>query len=284
MNKSFYIVPTFNKDYLIISVLKGILNCHDKETNPPIIICIIDGCTDNTKELVNNFKNKYEHPDNIHILYLNNVHEITCLNFALEYIEKNLNPNDEDLIFSIQDDVILEEENINTKFNRLFNYKKNLGYVSMRLGTKINVHDNQIIEYDFIESEFGHWNQLNFSFHKTLKHLQLAFVEIGIRSPTCTLWKRFKEVGFFDINLAPYGFDCHDFSIRMNKAEYINAVFALRFKSDVNWGTMRSKNLSEYNNNINEIHIKNRTYLANKHKDYFNNKKEFDSSFLNIQF
>lgn len=271
MRNSYYILPVHNKEELIENVLKGIESSHSNKTDP-VVICVLDGCFDGTEDKVLKFKENYKYKDNFHILYMNDVHEIECLNTALEYIEKNFSPNDEDLIFSIQDDVILDEPNIDLKFDTLFNENDSLGYISMRLGVDVFTSGGDLKEENYKESEFGHWNQLKWNFHETIFHNQFKQTEVAIRSPTCMLWGRYTEVGFFDMNLAPCGFDCHDMSIRLNKAGYINGVYALKFKSDVDWGTMRSSKPSSYNDKVGTIYERNRRYLVIKHKDYFGAK------------
>jgi hypothetical protein len=267
MIKSYYIVPTHNKEELIESVLYGIINSHSSTSFPPIIVCILDGCFDKTEEIVREIKSK--NPEHFHILEADDVHEIECLNMGLEYI-KNLSPEPEDLIFMVQDDVILDEPGINDKFAELFSTRNDLGYISMRLGVSLYVAEDEIKETDYIESEFGHWNQLNWNFHRVVNRGEFVESEISIRSPTCTQWKRFPEIGFFDPNLAPCGYDCHDFSIRMNKAGYVNGVYGMRFKSNVDWGSMRQDKPTEYTSDkVGHIYVRNRKYLAKKHESYF---------------
>jgi hypothetical protein len=55
----------------------------------------------------------------------------------------------------------------------------------------------------------------------------------------------------------------------MREAGYINGVYALKFISDVSWGSMRLADPSDYTKRINQIHDKNLKYLADKHKNYF---------------
>jgi hypothetical protein len=271
MNKSFYIVPVHNKEELIKSVLEGIVDNHQRNDDELNIICILDGCIDKTESIITDFMRNFITYEigNFYILFQEDVHEIKCLNFGLQYIKNNLNPQPNDLIFMVQDDVIIEEKGINVAFRRLFEDRKDLGYVSMRLGVSLHVSNGEIKENRYMESEFGHWNQLNWKFHSTVDYGVFVESEIAIRSPTCTQWKRFEECGFFDENLAPCGYDCHDFSIRMNKAGYTNGIFALKFKSDVNWGTMRSDKPSNFNDKISPIYERNRKYVASKHSDYF---------------
>jgi len=269
MSKAYYIVPVHNKENLIENVLYGILDSHSRENLPPTIICILDGCVDSTEDKVYGVKDKCILPEYFHILKANDVHEIECLNMGLTFIRDNLSPSLDDLVFMVQDDVILQETDIDKKFVELFNSRDDLGYISMRLGVSVHIMNDEIKEDDYIESEFGHWNQLSWKFHKTVNHGEFVESEIAIRSPTCTQWRRFEECGFFDENLRPCGYDCHDFSIRMKMAGYINGVYAMKFKSDVNWGTMRSDNPSTYNDRVGYIYERNRKYIANKHLKYF---------------
>ena len=262
--KSFYIVPVYNKEFLIKDVLQGIV---DNTSGDYKIITIIDGCTDNSEQVILDYVDRNKLQENILVKHQDNVHEILCLNYGLNQVKLS-NPNDNDLIFTVQDDVILKEPNIDILFNNLFNTYDNLGYVSMRLGLDLKVVNNQLIEFNFVESEFGHWNQLNLHHYKKLNFNELYQTNIAIRSPTCTLWKRYKEIGFYDSALSPCGYDCHDFSIRNNKAGYVNAVYALQFESKLEWGGMR-KEKSNLNALHNEVYEWNRQYLINKHKDYW---------------
>ena len=269
MLKSFFILPIHNKECLILDVLNGIKTSHSNYTKP-VLICILDGCVDDSERIVRNFKEDFKDVLDLDILYQEDVHEITCLNVGLKHIKDNYPVGPNDLIFMVQDDVILEEPSIDLLFEKLFEENDNLGYVSMRLGVSLCVSNEEIQEFGFIESEFGHWDQMNWNFHTQVKRLTFRPSEIAIRSPTCVQWKRYLESGFFDQNLSPCGFDCHDMSIRMNMLGYINGVFALKYRSDVGWGSMRSNSPSKYNSGIDQIYSRNRKYLAKKHKEYFN--------------
>ena len=168
------------------------------------------------------------------------------LNLGLAFIQDQLSPNLDDLVFMVQDDVILEETDIDLKFKTLFESRDDLGYISMRLGVSVYQSDGELKENNYIESEFGHWNQLGWNFHRSVKHGEFVESEVAIRSPTCTQWKRFADHGFFDLSLAPCGYDCHDFRIRMNEAGCVNGVYGMKFTSEVGWGSMRQDKPTEY--------------------------------------
>jgi hypothetical protein len=280
MNKTFYIITIHNKQDLIETVLQGIEKCHNTDnTLPPTIICVLDGCTDNTEKIVIDFKNTFKYKDSFYILYENDVHEILSLNTALSFIQNSLDPKPDDLVIMLQDDIVLDELDINKKINFLFSNVDNLGYVSMRLGMSLALVDNRLAEHSLVESEFGHWNQMNLTFQQNLIHYNFMFTEAAVRSPAFIKWDRLEKFGFFDENLAPYGFDCHDMSLRMREAGYINGVYALKFISDVSWGSMRLADPSDYTKRINQIHDKNLKYLADKHKNYFI-KQSFHDHFI----
>ncbi|MCK4824998.1 hypothetical protein KA005_55125, partial [bacterium] len=48
-------------------------------------------------------------------------------------------------------------------------------------------------------------------------------------------------VGMLEERLAPYMHDDTEYAIRCIKAGYKNAVFAVRFRSDVKWGSTRTR-------------------------------------------
>lgn len=262
--KSYFILPVHNKENLIEQVLEGIVSSCSGDYH---IVCILDGCTDKSDQIVNAFVSTRNIHDKFTLLQMNDVHEITCLNYGLTQV-KLFNPNDDDLIFTVQDDVVILEDNVDGKFADLFRMNTNLGYVSMRLGSRIVYMNDSIGETEYVESEFGHWKQLGLSHYYMVQHGEFVPTQLAIRSPTCVQWKRYKEVGFYDAALAPCGYDCHDFSIRMIQHGYKNGVYAMKFKSDVAWGGMRTAVTSEINKKHGEIYERNRRYLAIKHRSF----------------
>lgn len=270
--RCYFIIPTFNKESMIGKVIEGIHNCVSKTMDYKIIF-IIDGCTDNTENILKEYIRSEELQDKVVLLYADDVHEILSLNYGLAYIRDNLNPEPHDLIFTVQDDVVLQENNIDIIFKNLFEAYPDLGYVSMRIGANIHSSSGTVYESNRIESEFGHWKNGAFLDYTKVSYNELHIKEIVIRSPTCMLWKRYQEVGFYDENLAPCGYDCHDISIRLNEAGYKNAVYVMKYSSEIEWGSMRSNPESKYNTKVGEIYERNRRYLATKHKKYFESKR-----------
>jgi len=266
--KTYFILPIFNKEDLIHDVLEGIVNSVSGEYK---VITILDGCIDKSESILLEFIDKNNLKDKFDILLMHDVHEITCLNYGLTHI-KLLRPEPEDIVITVQDDVVIQEKNLDTYLFSVWNTIPELGYLSLRLGCDINSNNQTILESNFVESEFGHWKQIGRTDFQILNHYDFEETEVAIRSPAVTKWKRHMEIGFYDSALAPCGFDCHDFSIRMKENGYKNGVLSISFKSDVDWGSMRSKPMTKVNSIYGRVYEVNKQYLANKHKKYFEKK------------
>lgn len=259
---NYYIVTTHRAGKRLENVLQGIIKSNDKEKAK--VYVMMDGSTADDWMYVSNFNATlgFNNPVEFFYVAMPDVHEITCLNTALMMVRMN-NPEPDDLVFTLQDDVVLQEEYLPEKFRQTFTQYPNLGYVSMRLGCRLDL--NSFDEFFRVESEFGHWSQPEVKSHpqfERLPHNHLAEVQIAIRSPTCVQWKRYAEVGFYDARLAPCGYDCHDFSLRMNAAGYQNAVLAMKFESKIEWGGMRKP--SKINDRHGQIYEQNRQFLIQK--------------------
>jgi glycosyltransferase involved in cell wall biosynthesis len=268
MAKSYYIITIHNKEDLLAQVLDGINACHDLK-EPGEIIAVLDGCTDASEKVVDTAFSALP----IKKLYSADTHEIASINTGLTYIRTFCFPQADDLVFMLQDDIILKELQINLKLKTLFEKFENLGYVSMRLGLDLSTNGHTLIESNLIESEYGHWKQLSLTNYTVVNKNELIFKEVVVRSPACMKWDRFDRVGVFDSALSPCGFDCHDMSIRMNQAGYRNAVVGFEFYSKYGTGTMTKTPNTVYNSRMNEIYERNKKYLAKKHEGYFKGNK-----------
>jgi hypothetical protein len=272
MNKTaHYIITIHNKQDLISDVLKGIENATKNSSYNINIICVLDGCTDDSEQMIDivfkEFSSKYK----LHKIYENDVHELLSLNTAIKYL-RTIENSDDDLIFFLQDDVVLKDDNINEKINFLYEEVKDLGYISFRCGLSTNLDNNGILfEHSFLESECGHWKQLNLNHFHEFQNKQFAFCEIVIKSPTCIKKFILDKVDMFDEKLAPFGHDDLDMCIRLNKLGYKNAIYGINFISKLDWGGTRSPKdpNKEYHKKYNEIVYRNKCYLSNKHLNYY---------------
>lgn len=275
MKNSFYIITIHNKQDLIKKVLEGVVESTKDSEYKVNIICVLDGCTDNSEYIIDEFTNTVDTKYTIHKIYQDDVHELLSLNASFKYIE-TLEHSEEDLIFLLQDDVILQEQDLNEIIELLYNQNPELGYVSFRCGLLTSLDQQGILcEHSYIESTDGHWKQLNLDHFVEMNNKEFGFIEIVIKSPTCIKKKVLDAVGYFDENLAPFGHDDLDLCIRLNKLGYKNAVFGASFSSKLDWGgTREEKNQNkEYHKRYNEIIWRNKIYLTNKHRDYYEAKQ-----------
>ena len=61
MKKAHYIITIHNKQDLIRNVLDGIVNSTKDSDYKVNIVCVLDGCTDNSESIILNPKNYWTH-------------------------------------------------------------------------------------------------------------------------------------------------------------------------------------------------------------------------------
>lgn len=271
MKKAFYIITIHNKQDLILNVLDSVINSTKDSNYETNIICVLDGCVDKSESIVDEFSVSLSDNYKLHKIIENDVHELLSINSALRFIN-TLETNANDLIFFLQDDVVLKENDLNELIELLYVQYKELGYVSFRCGLLTNLDSNGLLyEHSFIESTDGHWKQLNLDHFVEMKNREFGFIEAVIKSPTCIKKSVLDHVGLFDESLAPFGHDDLDLCIRLNQLGYKNAVFGASFTSKLDWGgTREEKNQEkEYHKKYNEIIFRNKLYLTKKHEEYY---------------
>lgn len=266
-----YIIPIFNKEDILPLTLEGIHRCTSPQAT---IYTVIDGCTDKSEHIVDEFKIKTGR--NIIKIHMPDVHMLRSVNAALKIVEEG---------FSVimQDDIILEDVNFEHKIINL--YKKmgtRLGVISTRVAANVRltpIHQRlpmrslwpMIQETDFLMGKSD-------SQHYPSGEYEQFYPRISaINGPNIIPWTVKQEIGLFDDNLAPYGYDDPEYCLRAMKAGYINGLFPLKYRSDEEWGgTRRSKKfLAE----VRKIHSRNRQYVWKKHGNYINFMKKNLSHF-----
>jgi glycosyltransferase involved in cell wall biosynthesis len=250
-----YIITIHNKQELIRDVLLGLLVCCRDNSH---IYTVLDGCTDNTESIIDEISCLFSQIP-ITKVYTPDVHEILSINAGL----KAASQEGEGYNILLQDDVILRDFMWEAKVSKLYEWAGDrLGFVSFRLG--FNLTENLRLSEDpfiqQIENAYGH------GLEKALPLFpgQLVYRDIVIKSPVCIPFKLVRDIGMLDERLAPYMCDDFDYSIRCLKAGYHNAVFGLRFQSDVDWGSTR-KNPSPQ---LGELQDRNLRLIEDWHKSF----------------
>jgi len=228
-----YIITIHNKEDLIEEVLKCVLMCCRNNSH---VYPVLDGCTDNTEKIVDGIIDKFSGVA-ITKVHTSDVHELLSINAGLKVACQE----GEGFNIILQDDVLLLDTNLEDKVHRLYQWAgPKLGYVSFRLGanfTKDAANSKDPVPYtDHVENAYGH----GIRGAKMLPLGYLSYRTVPIKSPVCLPFKIVRKIGMMNEKLAPYGHDDPELAIRIIKAGYRNAVFALKFGSDIKWGGTRT--------------------------------------------
>lgn len=257
-----YIIPIFNKEDILPMTLEGIDRCASRNAK---IFTVIDGCTDRSEQIVDEFVKRTGRE--VIKIYMPDVHMLRSVNAALKRVEKG---------FSVvmQDDIILEDEKFEEKISALYQHMgERLGVVSLRLAANVGLTPlmrriplksimPMIEEIDCIIKTNEPQDYVIGNYDHFYPRME------AINGPNIIPWAVRKKIGILDEALAPYGYDDPEYCLRAMKAGFINGLFPLKFRSDVEWGgTRRSK---KYMREVQRIHTRNRKYVWNKHGNYIN--------------
>ncbi|MEJ2883673.1 glycosyltransferase [Pedobacter sp. GR22-6] len=226
-----YIITIHNKQDLIAEVLYHVVECMSESSE---VFAVLDGCTDGSEERVNDIAAQYPN-HRIHKIFENDVHELKSINAGI------LAATHQGECYNIilQDDVLLTDHLIESRLTALYSTMPNLGIVSLRHGANISralmKNAATIPTYQYIESEVGHRPNL----FKMLSIGEFIYKEIAIKSPICIPSAVVRKVGMPDERYAPW--DDIAYCYAVSCAGFDNGVFAIPFKSDIEWGTTRKK-------------------------------------------
>jgi glycosyltransferase involved in cell wall biosynthesis len=227
-----YIITIHNKEDLIEQVIMSILACCRDNSH---IYAVLDGCTDKTEAIIDGVVEKFANVP-ITKIYTPDVHEILSINAGLRVA------NQEGIGYNIilQDDVLLADFMLEKKVVDLYEWAgPQLGLVSFRHGANfianVAMSSSGIPLQDYVENAYGHGS----SKAQVLLPGQFSYRAVCIKSPICIPCHLIRTVGMMEERLAPYMLDDVDYSIRCLRAGFRNAVFAVRFVSDIKWGGTR---------------------------------------------
>ena len=229
MTRFNWIVTAHNSEALIERVLNGIDKCAVGDSD---IIVVADGCTDRTKELVEQWSRT--HGFVLRIVETPDVHELLSINVGLIHADQS----GDGYNVILQDDVILQDPDLEQHIEQLYSTIPDLGYVSLRLGFNLGSPHLTAAGYfeqvDEIESAYGAGVCGDY-----LMPGMFAYRTVPIKSPVVMPCKLVREIRILDPELAPYGYDDLDYAIRSMQAGYRNGVFSVPFISELEWGGTR---------------------------------------------
>lgn len=258
-----YIITIHNKEKILERTLAGVETCCSESS---IIYPVLDGCTDRSEEIVQEFIQRTK--IKVIVTKTNDVHELKSINAALRQIRKGFT-------ICLQDDIILQEPDLEIKVENLYSKIPSLGNVSFcraanlrrtpflkqlkQSGFKSLIEECDLVKaiHDFCPNA------------KDVDYEKFVFRMIAIKSPICISESVMKKVGIYDENLAPYGYDDHEYCLRILRAGFNNGFYPLRFISEPEWGGTRED--SNFAKNCRTFHKIHRRYIYAKHKEFLEN-------------
>lgn len=246
-----------NKDFLIENVLNSIKNLTHNEYE---IIVVLDGCTDNSETIVNNFfeKNKtIAHK----ILYAPNVFETKSNNLAAK------NSSGEYIII-VQDDMIVNEKNWDQRLLKPFIFD-DIFAVTARTAHNWVINKNSIHINDKFDRDDCWSDVINHIEHANINNLGRD--NFGIRScvnrgPLAIKKNIFNAMGGFDEEFCPQDSDDHDLCYRTyKKMGMLCGCYPINYISQDEWGGTRSGGQTKPW--MLKANQKNSKILFNRHKE-----------------
>lgn len=262
-NNQSIILTVHNKDFLIDKVLEAI----KKYTIGTYeLIIVLDGCTDNSAKIVEDFKNNNKNIK-INIIETPDVFEIKANNAGLLV-------SNSDIAILIQDDVIVNEEGWNDRLTKPFrtfddvfavtaNCAHNWEFNPNSKHILTNVNNNY--EWSDIINHIDHANR------NTISRDTFGIRQCANRGPLALNYSDAKSLGFFDESFYPTYMDDHDLCFRMTeKYNKVVGCYWIDFISDLSWGGSRASGTDA--GWVLEANQKNTRTVYSRHQEKINNK------------
>jgi glycosyltransferase involved in cell wall biosynthesis len=245
-----YIIPIFNKEDILPLTLAGIDRCASRDAR---IFTVIDGCTDGSERVVDDFAARTGR--DVVKIHTPDVHMLLSVNAALRQVTGGYS-------IVMQDDIILEDPETEQKIVDLYaRMGSRLGMISFRMGS--NIRRASVLEctrmrsrQPMVEVIDGLQSLDDTQSYPTLPYNRFVPRMAAVNGPNVMPWTMVQQLGIFDETLAPYGYDDVEYCLRAIRAGFVNGVFPIKYRSDVEWGgTRRSK---KFLRQVRAIHRRNR--------------------------
>jgi len=247
------LLTVYNQEDIIQRVFHGITK--NISSNVKEIIVIIDGCTDNTKEILMEEFKIIQNEQKVKIIWREtpNLNETLANNVGLK-----LSSCDYTII--VQDDCAIQEPYFDLRMLTPFKFVPNLLAVSGRDAVDIKLKNGQIEYYNVAGTDVSTPRNI-FSIRDAIN-----------RSPLMLDNKKLKELNYLDEAFAPLNADDVDLCIRAyKKFGYLCGSYVINYHSPLDWGTTR-KNPISYK--IQAIAInKNLKLILERHRDFITGEK-----------
>lgn len=261
-----YIITIHNKQDLLPRVLEGIAACCSKRSK---IIPVLDGCTDNSEAIVDEFITTSEL--NVEKVITPDVYELRAINAGMTRV-------DHGFIMTIQDDVILQDPELEQKVSALCaETGPTIGVISLRHGANVRRSSllRQLRQSGLVSliEEFERVTRPEEAptMGERVEYGQVVYRMVAGGSPMIFPERVWRSIGRMDEAMAPLMWNDHEYNLRALQAGFRNVVFPLHFESDVTWGTMRQKAKNNvFVSMVNGWALSNRRFIWKKYGRFIN--------------
>jgi glycosyltransferase involved in cell wall biosynthesis len=224
------VLTVHNKDFLVGESLERIKKFTKGSYE---IIVVLDGCSDNSEIIVNDFFKKNPKIKN-QVLYADDVFETKANNMGMKSSES-------DTIIIVQDDMLINEDFWNVRLTKPFREYKDVFAVSANCAHNWVPNPNSI-HINLTEPLNNCWSDI-------ITHVDHAGRPWGLprdifairssvnRGPLAINHDDLESLNYLDENYAPLDMDDHDLCFRMHKQiGKIVGCYWIDFISDFSWG------------------------------------------------
>ena len=264
--KNTVILTVHNKEKTIGKILEKLII--NTSFNTIKLIIILDGCTDQTADVIKQFFIFHKTRIDVEIIFTDDIWETRANNIGLRKVQT-------EFATIVQDDMLIMQYNWDKKLLENFN-KYQIFAVSGRAAHNFILHNNnfEIIEvfgreYPFSNSDiFGKIVGKLMAIFKPYwlyKYLNLSASRLVVnRGPLIMEMSKLKQLNFFDEEFAPFELDDVDLCCRAFKKFGLYSLANPIFYIELN-GSKKNSSFSA-NMSLNSI-SKNTKILLNRHKD-----------------
>ena len=246
------VMPIHNQELIIDRILYGIYKNSSKHVKE--LILILDGCSDNTKVLVENFLEKHNKNNrfNVKLFITPNIFEVKSCNIGFK---QSIYP----WIINLQDDIEILEKDFDQRLMKPFLSMENILGVTGRDAANVYLNTNNEIVFGDLtgrDADFACFKDRN----------KFYIRDIINRAPILFNHKKLEELNYLDEDFAPICQDDTDLFLRAYKEKgYLCGSYLIDYNSPLEWGgTRKSIEISSF---VHWSEQKNMKLLKERHYD-----------------
>ena len=257
------VLTVHNQGEIIDRIIQGI---EDNTEGEYELITVLDGCTDNSEEVVTKY---LKNSDITHtIVHTDNIYENRANNVGLKFAQGKY-------AIIVQDDQLITEKGWNTRLHKPFEAFDDVFAVTARTAHNLVLNPNSR-HLGEKEDRDDCWcdilDNVDIAEERTMSRDVFAVRGSANRGPLMVNMEDFRKMGFFDEEYAPQQLDDHDLMFRMRKKlGKVCGCYWIGFESDPSWGASRKETtgFSEANPVNAMSHHKNSKLFHKRYKKYY---------------